>query len=437
MTTCDTSGLAKSVKATMTSLGFTGCNQYSFVMTPKTTACAWAGLGQVGTSDKPASDTWYNDTLGCTATVQEPGHNYGMQHSSSITCTGAPFLDNPSTCTHSEYGDKFDTMGGGCRHMNAWQKLYQKWWGGCNAIRVKSTGTFNIFPTETPCNGVQAIQVVFPGAKKRTWQSTTLTSYYLEYRASIGFDEGMTPQVLLHTGAEPILPTQSNPTGVKVWIINASGDANNPGLVAGANFSDPAGGLDIVVKSIDSTKAVVDITYAAGGTPSDAGSSSDGGADGGVADPDAGGSTPPEPVICLDGMNTVFVPPGVDECVPIYPPVNPDGGGIVIIDASAPEAGTPADARAPTDAAPGVDATRDAGAMQDVVADATPEPPPLPDATTPPPTEPPAEKSGCGCRLAVPNENAGARAASWGALLALGWLSRRTAKKRRPACHDR
>ena len=96
MTTCDTSGLAKSVKTTFQQLGFTGCQQWSFVMTPKATACAWAGLGQVGTSDKPASDTWYNNTLGCTATVQEPGHNYGMQHSSSITCTGAPFLDNPT-----------------------------------------------------------------------------------------------------------------------------------------------------------------------------------------------------------------------------------------------------------------------------------------------------------------------------------------------------
>ena len=48
---------------------------------------------------------------------------------------------------------------------------------------------------------------------------------------------------------------------------------------------------------------------------------------------DAGGGVPPaEPVICLDGMNTVFVPPGSNECVPIYPPVNPDGGGIVIVD---------------------------------------------------------------------------------------------------------
>ena len=97
--------------------------------------------------------------------------------------------------------------------MNAWQKLYQKWWGGCNAIRVKSSGTFNLYPTETPCNGVQAIQVMFPDAKTRSWQSVALNSYYLEYRAPIGFDDGLTPQVLVHTGVDPILPTQTNPQG--------------------------------------------------------------------------------------------------------------------------------------------------------------------------------------------------------------------------------
>ena len=426
MPTCDTSGMARNVKSAFAQLGFSGCQQWSFVMTPKVTACGWSGLGQVGTSDKPASDTWYNNTLGCTATVQEPGHNYGMQHSSSITCTGAPFLDNPSTCTHSEYGDKFDTMGGGCRHMNAWQKLYQKWWGGCNAIRVQSSGTFNIYPTETPCNGVQAIQVKFPGGKTRSWQSVMLTSYYLEYRAPIGFDEGLAPQVLVHTGVEPILPNQANPRGVKVWIINASGDANAPGLAAGGKFTDPAGGLDIVVKSIDTTKAVVEITYSGGGTGGDAGGTADGG-----TTPDAGGGgTPTQPVICLDGLNTVFVPPGSDECVPIYPPVNPDGGGIVFIDAAPPEAGTPVDARPTPDAQPRADAAApDAGGAIDVAQEPLP-PPPSEDAGTTTPPPPPAEESGCGCRLADGSGH-GANRGAWSMLLGLAWAMRVATRRRR------
>jgi MYXO-CTERM domain-containing protein len=414
MSSCDTAGLAKSVKATMSSLGVTGCTQYSFVMTPKVNACAWAGLGQVGTSDKPATDTWYNSTLGCTATVQEPGHNYGMQHSSAITCFGAPFFDDLSACLHGEYGDTFDTMGGGCRHMNAWQKLYQKWWGGCNAVRVESSGTFDLYPTETPCNGVQAIQVVFPAGKTRPWQGVSLTSYYLEYRAPLGFDEGMTPQVLVHTGVDPILPTHQNPRGVNVWLINTSGNSNNPGLVAGAKFNDPAGGLDIVVRSIDPAKAVVEITYGADGdTTADAGRTDGADAHGGVV-----ARTPARPVICLDGKNTVFAPPGADECVPIAPPVHSDGGGIVFVDAGRDSP------RSVVDAPPSPEGELDAGTTGDVVLL-----PPTEDAATTAPAAAPVEsRQGCGCRT---TSKGASGATAWSALFGMGWLTHRRARRRR------
>ena len=81
--------------------------------------------------------------------IQEPGHNFGMQHSSSMDCGSASFHDTPQgNCTHSEYGDPFDPMGGGCRHMNAWQKAYQGWSQGCNMVRVQSSGTFTLLPLE-------------------------------------------------------------------------------------------------------------------------------------------------------------------------------------------------------------------------------------------------------------------------------------------------
>src|SRR6185436_3921331 len=209
--------------------------------------------------------------------------------------------DSLAGCTHSEYGDRFDTMGGGCRHFNAWQKFYQKWWGGCDGVKVNSSGTFNLYPTEIPCNGVQALQIPFPGGKTRPFASsgggggaanTTLTSWYLEYRTSTGFDRGMTPQVLVHMGVDPVLPTQANPRGVHTWIVNASGTATNPGLVAGGSFTDPAGGLTVTVMSLDATKAVIKVDVTNGSGPS----------------------------ICLDGMNTPFSAPGPADCTSIPPP---------------------------------------------------------------------------------------------------------------------
>src|SRR5262249_11826311 len=227
---------------------------------PTTNLCAgWDGLAEGGSVSRPAKNVWFNGGgLSCVASAQEPGHNYGMDHSSSITCPGAPFADNLSGCPHSEQGEKWDTMGDGCRDMNAWQKQSQKWFGGCNIIRVTSSGTFNLMPTEVPCDGVQGIQIPFPGGKTRTFQSVSLVDYYLEYRTSTGFDMGMTPQVLLHATAVP--PTSTTTFQKKTWILfTTPSNKNQFGMTAGQSFSDPAGGLTITVSVFDSEKATVDV----------------------------------------------------------------------------------------------------------------------------------------------------------------------------------
>ena len=195
----DTSAMATSIR---TQMGET-CDQYAFIFT-QTKLCAWAGLGEIGNPTKPARNTWYNGTISCVATVQEPGHNYGMVHSSSMSCGTTTFADDLSKCTHTEYGDKFDTMGSGCRHMNVYQKQYEQWFEGCNSVKVSSSGTFNLLPTEVACDGVQALQIKMPKDRVFTTPSGvggsgahTLTSYFLEYRTPTGFDTGMTPTVLL------------------------------------------------------------------------------------------------------------------------------------------------------------------------------------------------------------------------------------------------
>ena len=247
------------------------CDQYGFVMVPEVSGCGWAGLGEVGTATEPATDTWYNGTLGCVATVQEPGHNFGMNHSSSINCgTGVPFADDLSSCRHSEYGDRFDTMGSGCRHMNVWQKQYQGWFGGCNAVKVNASGTFYLLPIEQACDGIQSLQIPFPNGKTRPFPqgktdntSTTMTTYYLEYRTSLGFDKPVTtPQVLLHAAPNPV--TGGSKAAPHTWIINTSGTSTNPGLIAGRSFKDPAGGLTITVTALDAQKATIQVDYPGG-----------------------------------------------------------------------------------------------------------------------------------------------------------------------------
>ena len=287
MTSCDTAGIASTLRPMIDAASPVKCAQYAFILGPDQSICGWSGLSEMGTRDAPTTDTWFNDSVSCIVTVQEPGHNYGLQHSASLNCPGTPFPDDPSTsCTHNEYGDRYDAMGSGCYHLNAWHKLYQRWFGGCNAVSTSSSGTFYLHPIETPCDGVQMLRVAFPGGKTRPFQGTTLTSYYLELRTNVGFDSNLpTPQVMIHAGGAAVLPNQAGASGLQTWLLNA-GTSPTPGLVAGQSFTDAATGLTITAVSVDATRATINIDYAAGsGVPH-----------------------------CLDGLNTAFTPPGATSC---------------------------------------------------------------------------------------------------------------------------
>ena len=146
MSGCNYSGLANALRPQVDAALGTAPQNYLWYFGTNVSGCGWAGLASVGRPDRPARDTWYNASSSCVVLVQEPAHNFGMQHSSSLRCGGGSFANDPSGCTHDEYGDPHDPMGGGCRHTNAWQKAYQGWFGGCNRVRVGQSGTYNLLP---------------------------------------------------------------------------------------------------------------------------------------------------------------------------------------------------------------------------------------------------------------------------------------------------
>ncbi len=164
--------------------------------------------------------------------IQEPGHNFGMQHSSSMRCGSASFDDTPEgNCTHSEYGDPFDPMGGGCRHMNAWQKTYNGWLQGCNMVRVRSSGTFTLNPLELACDGAQVLQIPMP--KTRMFMRSggggsatndALTHYYLELRTKRGADMALTTSV--HVRVSGDIRGRSS-RGLHTWILDMDPSSTN------------------------------------------------------------------------------------------------------------------------------------------------------------------------------------------------------------------
>ena len=213
---CDTSTLSRTLKPMVDAQVGGPSQHYLWFFGTQTSSCNWSGLASVGTPQKPSADTWYNHSVGCVVLVQEPGHNFGMQHSSSLKCGTSNMLDDPNSgCTASEYGDSFDPMGGGCRHMNSWQKSYQGWLSSCNGVRVTNSGTFNLLPLEMACNGTQFLQIkaphprpfMRPAAGGGGATTENLDYYYLELRTPVDFDgtlggSALSARVLVHMAAD-------------------------------------------------------------------------------------------------------------------------------------------------------------------------------------------------------------------------------------------
>jgi hypothetical protein len=144
--------------------------------------------------------TWIQGGMNLYRTVHELGHNLGLLHAHSISCTDAGGNPVPisDTCTTNEYGDNFDVMG----YVNAGestgnqfdspQSNYLGWLAG-REHTVSTDGTYQLAPYEQQARALQGLRITTP---KRT--------YWLEYRQPIGVDNtltafpGITDGVLVH-----------------------------------------------------------------------------------------------------------------------------------------------------------------------------------------------------------------------------------------------
>jgi MYXO-CTERM domain-containing protein len=321
LTTCtnaDTDALANTLRAQIPGT----YDQYAWYFTSLSEACqAWSGLAQLGTPAHPARDTWLNAAGDCVTLVQEPGHNYGMAHSSAIRCgTDAPITDSlDAGCSHDEYGDPFDPMGHGCYQMNMYQKAYEGWLGGCNSVKVTATGTFDLYPMEDECDGVQVLQVPMPKVRPFTRPSagggpggtTNFAYYYVEYRQQAGnFEKALRGSnvfdgVLIHAGEDYRTAAQDGRHPYLLDMNPATSTMNDAALTVGNTYTDPAGGVSITLVAATADKATVQIKI-----------------DGGTGAP-----------VCLDGTTFDATAPrscggvAVTSDPPAPQPVGATGGG--------------------------------------------------------------------------------------------------------------
>ena len=143
--------------------------------------CGWAGLAYVGWAR-----AWSNNTSALWVIGHELGHNFGLLHAGSLTCTGAA-IGCGTTGAVAEYGDPFNTMGnsGNTGHFDATQKEILGW---ITTSQVKThaggTATYTLSPIETGGLPTYAVKIPTSNANR---------TYWLEYRQPVGtFDAFIT-----------------------------------------------------------------------------------------------------------------------------------------------------------------------------------------------------------------------------------------------------
>lgn len=243
-----------------------------FYGTEQGSPCGGGGWGAQGTWNDHERDLWMNGNVWPTAIPHEVGHNIGLMHASSMRCGNQRLADDPRSCQTEEYGNPFNIMGNaGVGHMSGMEKWYTEIFEGCNGVRVRASGTFNLLPIETECEGIQALQVPMPKTRyydtDQSNGSNPARFYYLELRTSVGLDTGMTPQVVVHISDEIADPDEiCERSAVLDMTPETSGWqlplAGFEGLKAGQTFEDPAGGVSFSVGTIGSSGASVTVTLA-------------------------------------------------------------------------------------------------------------------------------------------------------------------------------
>ena len=223
---------------------------------PSQTDCGWAGLAEL-----PGRHLWLNGDISVRVAAHELGHNMGVHHAAALSCSnGATAVAISSTCSMSEYGDPFSTMGSATRRMAGWHLQQLGYLSPANVQSITTSGTYTL---RTSLNSTgDPVLLKIP----RTPAASPAEYYYLDLRTAGGaFDNfGITDPaikgVTIRVGNAPTVRNQSK-------LIDTTPDSySNPAqdfidapLQPGRTFSD--GTVSITTLSVAGGAATVQVGW--------------------------------------------------------------------------------------------------------------------------------------------------------------------------------
>ena len=269
--TADWQHIGSSAEAAAKSLGAAyDPAAYKFVVYvfPTVATCDWIGLAYIGDPHK----AWINgaESFKTAAIAHEMGHNFGLLHAASLRCGSGAI---GGSCTASEYGDPFDTMGNQrAMHYNAMQKSKLAWIAS-TAVKTHTGGsaTYTLSPLEVAGGTTYAVKIP-TGSANRT--------YWLEFRQPIGFDGPLAAfpndgaQIRVATPFETLCggcDTLSDDTQL-LDTTPATTAFTDATLTAGRTFSDATYGINVTVLAASASAMTVQVATGSSSPPAPAAS---------------------------------------------------------------------------------------------------------------------------------------------------------------------
>ncbi|MGC4086894.1 MAG: hypothetical protein QM756_03140 [Polyangiaceae bacterium] len=191
---CDTTALSSVAQAKASANGI-NLSAFQHVAVVVAAPCGnTAGRAELGTPKTPGRNSWYWYEGGSELFIHELGHNFGLQHALSYSCTAADGQATPiasvERCSEDQSypQDPWDPMGiRTFAHFGAYNKMLQGWLAGSNVVTAGAAGgDFTLEPLELATSSPQLLRV--PADASLCPADILPCFYYVEYRQPLGFD---------------------------------------------------------------------------------------------------------------------------------------------------------------------------------------------------------------------------------------------------------